>query len=1029
MVVRTSSLLLLLALAGALEATPIRRALAPAVSPEGSRIAFSWQGDIWIGPAKGGPAMRLTVHPARDWLPVWFPDGNSIAFASDRYGSMDVFRLDADGTNLRRLTFEGAFEYPTSVSSDGRFIYGYTNAWSVMDVFRVSATGGDIIRLSDHPLERAYWPTVAPDGRWVAHVRGGTPGSWRSAGMRGAYSGEIWLAEATAPMRAHRNLTNDDANDLFPLFADDGSITFVSNRSGTPNLWRMSADGKGARALTRYTSGRIAYPSISRDGRWAAFERGGAIALLDAQSGRIEEVEFVAPPDRRENPTARIVVSSGVENFAFSPDGKRGAVAARGEVFLIPERGGPTRRLTSNPAYDGAPEWLNATTVLFVTGRTGRREIWTVTDRGVESPLLADAGADLVSPRVSPDGKWIAYYHDYREVRVVPAEGGAPRTLLTGDFRDGFYGDTRFSWSPDSQWIAAQLRATASASVVLVHVPSGKVDTVGRLVYRPNTDSTTGPEWLADGRGLYFLGDEFAQTELFVIDLRPPSVTFLEDELDPPAEKKDKPVVAVEPYMSGILQRMRRLTTGGASNPAASEDGKTLYVTVGGQFGSVPAAGGTFTPITGVTGASRLRATPKTGRLHFVQGGRLMSYTPGAPNAALVPFAAEVVVDAQEEERALFAEICRLFELAFYDPKLHGRPWPELRKRYEAMLPSAVDRADFYNLIDEFLYELDSSHLGASAPSGDTGASESTGFIGAEWDWAAFTNSGSFVVAGVLPGTPAAHPDSLLMVGDRLVAVDGVEIGPGRTLASLLSQKVGRRVELKVQRRGREVDVRIRPASPATRSEANYQAWVARNREAVRKASGGRLGYVHYRQMNRDSHETWLREIRTGGEGKEGMVIDVRYNGGGSTAHQALGVMIRTPWLLRTERGQGLLRQSENLYRGEALEMPSVMLINQHSFSNAEIFAEGYRRLRLGKLVGEQTAGGVIGTAGVRLWDGGSVRLPSIGAYTIDGENLEGTGRKPDIQVRFDPDAWTAGRDPQLEKAVETLLAGLPRKK
>lgn len=206
-----------------------------------------------------------------------------------------------------------------------------------------------------------------------------------------------------------------------------------------------------------------------------------------------------------------------------------------------------------------------------------------------------------------------------------------------------------------------------------------------------------------------------------------------------------------------------------------------------------------------------------------------------------------------------------------------------------------------------------------------------------------------------------------------------------------------------------------------------YDDWVLGNRAMVDKLSNGKLGYIHIQAMDVPSLDVFLREIQTELNGKDGVLLDVRYNGGGFTSHIILNTMLKFPWLIRTNRDSPEFKFSENNYRGNALELPAACLTNQYSFSNAEIFSEGFRTMKLGPIVGEPTGGGVIGTGAYSLWDGGSIRMPASGAYAVNGENLEAKGRLPDIDVRWDPNIAMEGRDPQLEAAVKALLGRLKK--
>jgi tricorn protease len=384
------------------------------------------------------------------------------------------------------------------------------------------------------------------------------------------------------------------------------------------------------------------------------------------------------------------------------------------------------------------------------------------------------------------------------------------------------------------------------------------------------------------------------------------------------------------------------------------------------------------------------------------------------------------VVLAQEEE-ALFAEAWWAMSRLYYRPDMNGRDWQAIKAEFAGLVPQAQTREDFYDLLGEMMERLDSSHLGASSPAAlraSSGLTEDTGWIGVEWDWRALDARGAYTVASVVPGSPADHPSSELKAGDRIVSIDGTFLSKGASAASLLADKADRKVVLTVERDGVEKAVTIKPLRYSARNGLAYQDWVRRNRQETDRLSGGKLGYVHIQSMDASSLDVFLREIETELDGKQGVIVDVRFNGGGFTSHIILNIMRKEPWLIRTTRDNEF-RYSENAFRGNALELPAACLINQFSFSNAEIFAEGFRRMKLGPIIGEATAGGVIGTGAYRLWDGGTIRMPGSGAFAIDGENLERNGRKPDIEVLRDPQAESAGKDVQLERAVAELLKRL----
>jgi len=1009
----------------AASAAPLRRASTPALSPDGTLVVFAWQGDIWTVPATGGPARRLTVHPARETMPRWTPDGKTIAFVSNRFGSTDVFRMNADGSDIRRLSHDSSGEQITAVSPDGKFVYGYSSLWGGMDLFRLPIAGGDLIRLTGRTpdQEYEYYPSPTINGTRVLYNTGGGPSSWRKPGQRGSNTSEIWVGEVGTPLKNLRNLTRNDANDHFPLALPDGGILFTSNRAGIPNLWRMNGDGTGARQLTQHTTGTVRWPSVAANGRSAVYEQDSDVWILDLESGKHRRIEIDAPTDARSNHLVELNLATGATEYVASPDGKRMVAVIRGDLWLFPERGGTTRRLTTSLALDNQPQWLDDKTVLFVTGRNGKRELMTVGIDGAEKLFLTDT-VDVTAPRLSPDGKTLALHRGHNEIVTIPVTGGTPTVVQKGFFTEALRGSPSFSWSPDSVFLVVDVPNDRGSTIQLVKLADGSVTPLART---PKGGST--PQFLPNGKGIVYETSDENAVNLHVVDLVPMPVTFSEDDLDKLDEKKEdkKEPVVVMVETEGLFDRNRIVGLAGDAVPSA--DSKTLYAIDEEGLVSIPVAGGPAVPVPGAPANLRgLRINKAGTKLYFSQAGRILGLGVAGGTPTPISFNANLVLNLKDEERELFREIVWALERFYYDPKLNGKDWNGIKNRFANVAAQAADREDFYASVGEMVEELDSSHMGATAPLALPPVNEQTGYLGVEWDATALAARGRYEVASVMPNSPAAMPDSPLRVRDRLLKVDGVAPTAEKPVSALLSQRAAKRVNLLVEREGREVTIAIKPIPLGALAGLNDAEWVRSNRRMVNQLSGGRLAYVYIAGMDQPNHDRFLEEIRTMTPGKEGLIIDVRYNGGGFTAHMALGVLVKTPWLVRTFRGFDGLKVSENVYRGDSLEMPSALMTNQYSFSNAEILSEGFRRLRIGPVVGERTGGGVIGTSTWPLWDGGSIRMPSNGAYTIDGENLEANGRRADVNVVFDPNAWLNGRDVMLERTVQELLTKLPAK-
>lgn len=1005
----------------------IKRIQYPAISPDGSTIIFSWQNDLWSVNRDGGMATRLTVHAAVDSRPVWFRDGSRIAFSSARYGSTDVFTMRPDGTDIKRVTFDSSSEIPTSVSPDGRYIYGQTNLWSRGDIFRVPVSGGDLQRLTNHPFEAPFSAFVSADGSKVYYNRGAyRETAWQKPTMQSSALPEIWVADNTAPLTNHKRVTTNEFTDLNPIVQPDGTMYAISNRGGFPNVWRLGA--KGDKELTHHKDGTSRNLSASKDGKFLTYEFESSLMVYETDKDQSHEVVVTVPDDDRTNPVQEISLSGGIQQFSVSPDGKRIAASARGDIFMLPEKGGTTRRLTTNAGRDFAPQWIDAKTIVYTAMEGLHRRLKTVSTDGAVKDYIVDAGTDIHSASVSPDGKTVAYHKGDSEIWTCEPSGANPKLLTRGNFRNALDAGTPvFTWSPDSKYIATTYIEGRRTDVALVDAKTGKKTVIAKMVDRPQRGDVSVPQFLPNGRGVFFTSPEFDESDLFIVDLVPADLTFSEDDLDkidtPPS--KDKPAVEVKVYEPNLSQRLRRLTTKGCGVAVAGADGRSIYATTDAGLQSISVATGAATTILPAAAISDLQFT--NGKLYAINNGQIATLAQGGPAAALAPvsFNAQYTIDGKEEEKALFDEIWWAMGQLYYDPGMNKKDWNGMREKYGKIVPYAYDRSDFYRMMGEMMEELDSSHLGSTAPPADFPGTntEATAFLGIDLDPASL-NAGTCVVGRVVPNSPADHPMSQLKVGDRIIEVDGEKIGPA-PLAALLNKKALKKVNLTIERDGQRMNVTIKPGSNALRTALEYQAWVDGERARVEKLSNGRLGYLHIQAMDKRSLDQFLREIRTEGEGKKGMIIDVRFNGGGSTAVDVLGVLIKTPWLVRTTRGEFGVKLSENIYRGDALELPTALMANSFSFSNAEVIAEGFRKLKLGPIVGERTPGYVIGTGAFALWDGGMIRMPAIGAYATNMSNLENDGRRPDHTVWFDPNAWTDGRDLQIERAVTELLKNI----
>ncbi len=1036
---------------------PIHFARQPALAPDGSRLAFSYLGDIWTVDASGGTATRLTIHEAHDYAPAWSPDGRWIAFSSKREGNYDVWVMPALGGKARQLTMHSADDLVTGWTPDGKYVL-FTSARETTRypaVYAVSVETGAtrLIAKDDSLLGNA---AATPDGKFIACTRGG---QWPRKGYRGSGNANLMLFPFAGGGSAGQWLTREkETNQRWSLFAPDGkSFLFVSDRDGVANLWRrgLAIESK-ATPVTHFTEGNLFYPTLATKTGRVVFEHDFGLWELDRVGGTPRELKIYAPTDDRTNPVRHETLTGGAQEIALSPDGKSLAFVVHGEVFVQPIGGGvartagtapasgsdqapdepqprlpsEARRLTETPQREANVVWSpDGKNLVFTSDRDGNNNIYLLDVKTKQTTQLTKAPGDENSPLFSPDGKSIAFRRGYDggELCVMPVQGGAERVLAHDpDIND-------VTWSPDSQWLAySRLKAHSAGSmadIFIVGAASSKPINVTRYPME-----NTGPVWSADGKKLFFRSNRTRNENLWSVSLlADPAPTTPDEGDDAAAEPKPtepkpgaKKPVTVKIDFEDIQKRARQIThvESSVTNFALSPDAKTLVFAMS-QLGRtdlwrIDTAGGQPTRLTqtGETG-DNITFTPDGQRVVYVTGGLIHTLPINAPAPAPTPvsFIAKMDIDTHAELTEMFDEAWRKMRDAYYDDKLHGSNWNRVRETYRPILDDITYKEDFLALFNLALGELNSSHVGIfGVPEKNGPVTPSLG-IALDDSYA----GPGVKVATVVPKGPADKERSRLKPGDLLLKVDGETVKTTEQFYHLLADKVGRSVVLTVNAAPKEEGgraVRIRPITSAAYKLLDYDRWVSEREKMTDQFSGNKLGYIHLSAMNDENLEKFKRLVYGDMQAKDGLVLDVRFNGGGRTAGEILEVLETKVFGYRTLRND-TARTTSPMH---VWNKPTIVLINELSFSNAEIFPWGIKELHLGKIVGVPTNGGVIGTGATTLLDGTTLRLPSVGAFTLSGIDQEHNGCPPDFYVENSPEDIARNRDRQLETAVQELL-------
>ncbi|HEX8354027.1 MAG TPA: hypothetical protein VF611_14060, partial [Pyrinomonadaceae bacterium] len=507
----------------------------PAISPDRREIAFVSGGDVWTAPAEGGEARLLVSHAATESRPLYSPDGRQLAFVSTRTGNGDVYALDFASGELRRLTFEDAPEQLDAWSHDGRWLYFSSTSRDVgasNDVYRVAASGGTPMRVSADRYANEWAAAPAPDGRGLALVGRGYGQWWRHG--RSHIDESVLVLMRDHSTGGYETLTAGGVKDVWPMWGDGGrSLYFMSDRGGAENIWKLPLAGGGRPAqVTKFTDGRVLWPSISYDGRTIVFERGYGIWRMDTDSGRASEVRVTRRGAPAGPAVERVRQTEQFQDLALSPDGKKVAFVARGEVFAASATdGGDASRVTTTPAPESQPVWSpDSRRLAYVSERQGPGRLF-VYDFGTnsETQLTAAAEGDD-TPRFSPDGKWIAFQRAGREIRALNLESKQERVVAAGSLqRPPLNPDRPFVFSPDGKWVA--FMPVGQKLFRNVYVAAVEGDGKARPVsFLANGGSNT-VSWSPDGTFILFdTGQRSESGQLARVDLVPRTPRFREDQ-------------------------------------------------------------------------------------------------------------------------------------------------------------------------------------------------------------------------------------------------------------------------------------------------------------------------------------------------------------------------------------------------------------------------------------------------------------------------------------------------------------------
>lgn len=1070
---------LLLCSAQGIAATPEEKASwfrHPSLSPDGTLIAFSAMGDLWVVSAEGGRARALTRNEFHETRPVWSPDGKTLVYASDRHGNYDLFRVPAEGGPETRLTFHSSGDHPWDFLPDGRRVL-FTSGRSGLPGSRQAPSGwpGELYsvdvetgELRNENLLAAEEVAVGAQG-WLYERVISYEDEFRKHHTSSA-AREIWLRK---PDGSQVQATRFAGEDREPVWRPQGGFYFISERDSCLNIFAGEVDGP-ARQISFHKQEPVRGLGISRDGL-LCYTQGGALWTL-REGGQPRKLQVELGADTRASHPVNLPLDGEISEALLSPDGKEMAFIAHGEVFVSSVAHGTTRRITDTPEQErGLSFGPDGRSLVYAGERKGcwriyrsqlgrKEDLRFTTAALITEDCLVDGPDDCFQPRLSPDGKELAFLARRTELRVLNLKSKAVRVVLPERLGYSYVdGDQAFAWSPDSKWFTFHFpdKGRWSSEVGLVPAAGGQWTNISQSGFEDYE-----PRWAANGKAVLFRGDRQGmksqggwggQEDVYLLGLSKAGhewFTMDEEELqsfneadslakvaeeEKPGRKghKDEDLEAtedsvhVEVELAGIDRRVRRLSTTSAvlADFILSKDGETLYTlaahTKGFNLFETKLRKGEST-LLGELELDHGSFVGQTDEALYIlaPGGRIMAFKLAEASPEDVATRPEMTLHQDKEWEYQFDHIWRQVREKFYDQHLHGVDWEGLGRTYRRYLPALDHDRDFAECMSELLGELNASHTGCFVSRGAEDG-DATADLGLLFD-PAWQGEG-WRILEVLPQGPCARSTSRIAVGDVLLQVEGRPVGGRDAAWQGLNRRAGDRLRLSLRdARGKAYDEVVKAGDGGQRQQLHYQRWVDRNAAEVERLSKGRLGYVHVASMDGGSYRRLVHEALGRCADKEALVVDSRYNGGGNLTNELIMFL-------------GGTRVFRNVVRPDGHELgeepwqnwlrPSIVIMNESNYSDAHCFPFAYKFNQLGKLVGMPVAGTGTSVWWEGLMGGGLVfGIPEVGLRDESGLFLENHQLEPDIRVDNAPGTVEAGRDLQLEAAVAELLKEIGEK-
>ncbi|UVD80930.1 S41 family peptidase [Myroides albus] len=1022
----------------------------PSLSPDGKTTYFSYNGDIWQAPTAGGEALRITALEGNETNPRVSPDGKWLAFTSGQYGNKDVFLMPLTGGQITQLTYHQASDEVESWSWDSKQIYITSNANNNFGSYVIDLNGGTPKPLFTNYFNNTNGLVVTPSGEYLFTSSMESASQTTRKRYKGENNPDILGYNPTT--KEFKSYTDYEGKDFNPTVDKQGKIYFISDENnGNYNLYTFD-NGKKV-ALTNFDTS-IKKPYVSADGSKVVFEKDYMIYVFDTATKSVTPLTTTVNTNKAIEKEQSYVVEDNISYFDVSPDTKKIAFVSRGILFVSDIEGKFIQAVTDGKERVMEVKWLKDNeTLLYSQTFNGYQNWFKRSANGKGNPTqITNDNRNNRDITLNKEMTKAVYLSGRDEVRLLNLKDNTSKVIVKDEIW-AFQNSTP-SFSPNGEYVLFTAKRNFEEDIFIHHI------TKNETINLTNTGvAESAPYWSPNGKYIYFMSDRlnpsyplgmqnpsiyrFAvdwQTEAFKSDQFDKLFVNKKEEIKSEITKKDKKtqdkkanstkidgkiVTSIKVNTDGLLDRIELVSDrfGNQYNPIVfaddtkevvfyntnQENGKSnLYKTVYEDFEDNKSEK--------VFDKRADQLLKRNKNVYALIGGNIYSFELSKGKPEQIKIKHNFTKNLADEFNQMYYETWAGVEENFYDETFHGIDWNKMKDHFAQYLPHVNSRGDLRILLNDMLGELGSSHLGFNT----TGTEEKTKLNYRTYDTGiVFSTDKPYEVEHIVRKSPAYATDINIKPGDVLTKVNGQDVADKVNRDTYFTfANTQEEISLTFNRAGKEITSKLHPISFIEMKSLLYDEWIYTNKQRVNDLSNNRIAYSYMKNMTSTELDRFLLDMVEQEANKEGVILDLRYNTGGNVHDKVLNFLSQRPYLQWKYREGKLTVQSNFTPSGK----PIVLLINESSLSDAEMTAAGFKALKLGKIIGQETYRWIIFTSGKSLVDGSSYRLPSWGTYTLDGQNLEKTGVAPDIYVKNTFVDRLNNNDPQLERAVQEIL-------